>query len=263
MFEGIVLGIIQGIAEWLPVSSEGFIVLAKVHFFGGDNIEEIIKGALLLHLGTVLAAVVYLRKELMMVIKTLFHYKRASSDQQHILQFLIVATLISGIIGFVLLKAVTQIEFDISQLSRVVTMIIAGLLVVTGFLQLKAARSGRRQGKDLRTVDAWWLGLAQGFAALPGLSRSGLTVATFLLRNFDKTSALKLSFLMSIPIVFAGNIILNYNVAVFTPEMWWGLLASFIFGLITIDILIRVARKVNFGYFVLVFAALTFIAVFI
>lgn len=263
MFEGIILGFVQGIAEWLPVSSEGLIVLVKVNFFGVHDVEEIIKGALLLHLGTVLAAVVYLRHEFWTVIKTFFSYSSSDLEQKRIVQFLVGSTLITGVIGFAILFLIKTVEIPIESVSKYFTLLVAGLLLVTGFLQLKATRIGHKQARDLSMSDSVWIGIAQGFAALPGLSRSGLTVATFLLRDFDKTWALKLSFMMSVPVVLAGNVLLNYNFAIFTAEMWWGLLASFVFGLLTIDLLMRVARRINFGYFVLVFAALTFLAVFI
>jgi len=98
---------------------------------------------------------------------------------------------------------------------------------------------------------------------LPGLCRSGFTVSALLLRLFDVQDALKLSFFMSLPIVLAGNIILNFNDLIFSNELIWGLIFSFIFGLLTIDLLLKIAKRINFGYFVLIFGLLLLGSVFV
>ena len=104
--------------------------------------------------------------------------------------------------------------------------------------------------------DAIILGIVQGMAILPGLSRSGLTISTLLLRKFDDTHALTLSFLMSLPVVFGGNILLNANAFLFTTSNLWGSLFAFGFGLATIHLLLKVSQRLNFGYFVLLFGVL-------
>lgn len=263
MLEGIVLGIIQGVTEWLPVSSEGLIVLVKVNFFGGDDLSVLIRDVLLLHMGTFLAAFIYFRKDVWRLFKSLLNFKQSDKEQQNILKFLIITTVISSLAGFLIIQALGNVTVDLNNFSKIITVLIAALLFVTAWLQLKSQRNGKKQAKDITNCDSYWLAIAQGVAALPGLSRSGLTVSALLLRNFDKTWALKLSFLMSLPIVLVGNILLNYNVAAFSPTMWWGLLFSFISGWITIDLLLRMARRINFGYFVLFFAIITLAAVFI
>ena len=85
MLEQIILGTIQGIAEWLPVSSEGILVLIKTNFFAEQGLEEAIKQILFLHLGTFLAALVYFRKDVLSLIKTLFNYKSANLETKKIL----------------------------------------------------------------------------------------------------------------------------------------------------------------------------------
>jgi undecaprenyl-diphosphatase len=98
-------------------------------------------------------------------------------------------------------------------------------------------------------------------AVLPGLSRSGLTISALLLRKFDNASALKLSFLMSLPVVLGGNIVLNFKYFTFSTELLLGLIFSFIFGLLTISLLLKIARKVNFGWFVLIFGVVMIISI--
>ena len=100
----------------------------------------------------------------------------------------------------------------------------------------------------------------QGLSTLPGISRSGSTVSVLLLDKVDKTEALRLSFLMSLPIVLAGNIFFNLKGFAFSFNMLYGLFFSFVFGILTIHALIKVSKKINFGYFVLIFGLLMIVA---
>jgi undecaprenyl-diphosphatase len=261
MLENAILGIIQGIAEWLPVSSEGLLVLAKTHLFSSqEGLGAIIRQALFLHFGTFLAALIYFRKDVLQIIKGLFQYKSQSKEIQNLICFLLIATLISGLLGLVLIKLLSDLATQFTAAGRFITLLIGFLLLATGYLELKARRSGYRTLKDLKIVDSIILGIVQGFSALPGLSRSGLTVSALLLRKFDESYALKLSFLLSLPIVLAGNIILNFDIGVWSMETLTGLFFSFIFGLATIHALLKIARRINFGYFVLLFGILTILS---
>lgn len=263
MFEFTILGIIQGIAEWLPVSSEGAIVLTQVTFFDSVNFDQIIQTALWLHLGTFLAALVYFWKDVVRILGSLFHYKQAPVEQQYLVRFLIISTLISGVLGYALISVLASVFDQFESSARVIVIAVGVLLLVTAYLQFRAKHGGTRQLSQLSVSDSVLLGLVQGFAALPGLSRSGLTVSALLIRGFDKELALRVSFIMSLPIVFAGNIILQWSNPNFSPEALVGLLFSFIFGLATIHGLIKLAEKINFAYFILFFALLTFISAFI
>jgi len=264
MFEQVVLGTIQGIAEWLPVSSEGLIVLAKTNLFANqESFALTIRQALFLHLGTFLAAFIYFFKDIIMLFKALFDYKNQSVEIQKLIKFLFISTLISGLLGILLLNLVSQLADTFGSTGKFVTIFIGLLLIITGVLELKAKTSGYKELHDLKMIDSVFLGIAQGFSALPGLSRSGLTVSVLLLRKFNKTITLKLSFLMSLPIVLGGNIVLNRDVWQWPPETYTGLVVAFIFGLLTIHLLLKLSDKINFGLFVLFFAFLTILSVFI
>ncbi len=281
IFESIILGAVQGIAEWLPVSSEGLIFLIKINFFNsGEGVMEITSLALFLHFGTFLAALVYFWKDVsrllkpsfllpflrgeygghsvMGIIKNATHIKRNTDIK--LLRFLFFSTLISGSLGFTLLKVFEGFEETFFEKTKLITIVVGVLLLLTAFLQFKAKKGGKRFKEDLARDDSILLGLAQGFAVLPGLSRSGLTVSTLLLRKFNEESALKLSFLMSMPIVLAGNIILNINDTCISYSKLIALASSFIFGLITIDLLLKLAKKINFAWFVLVFGLLMIVS---
>lgn len=260
MIESIVLGIIQGIAEWLPVSSEGMIALAETHLFGRSGLEHIVKFALFLHLGTLGASVLYFRKDIARLLKTLFQYAKADQGKKKEFNFILISTLISAPLGLGLVMLLIGAEEQVEFSGRALTVIIGLLLLVTAYLQLKKKREGERTVENLTWKDNVLLGIAQGFAALPGLSRSGLTVSVLLLRKVDDVQSLRLSFLMSIPIILGGNILLNMNSGLWSKEGMWGLLFAFVFGLATIHLLLRIAKKVNFGYFVGIFGILMIIA---
>ena len=261
MLEQIILGAIQGVVEWLPVSSEGVILLVIKNFFDAEaGIGAIIHRALFLHLGTFLAALVYFRKDVILLFKALFDYKSASLETKKIFNFLLTATLISGLLGFVLLKAFIELEEQLFLSAKAITMAVGLLLLVTGWLQIKTKKDGVKKIRELSGKDGVLLGLVQALAALPGLSRSGLTVSVLLLRKFNSASALKLSFLMSLPIVLFGNLILNFNDFSFSLEAAVGLFFAFLFGILTIDLLLKTAKKFEFGWFVLGFGVLVILS---
>ena len=263
MLEQIILGTIQGIAEWLPISSEGAIVLTASKFFSNLDIETLLKNALFLHLGTFFAALVYFHREVAQIIKNVLKYPKLKEKDQNLIHFLLIATLVSGGIGFGAFSMIQDIELFTSNAGRGITILVGVALLITGLLQLQSDGKGKRTEDKLTPMDGLITGIAQGFAVVPGISRSGITVATLLMRDIDKRTALTLSFLLSLPIVLGGNIVLNANESVFNTEMLLGFVASFVFGLLTIDLLLKVARRINFGKFIIGFALLTLIAAFI
>jgi len=261
--EGIILGTIQGITEWLPISSEGVIVLVKTNFFGGINLDAMIRLALFLHLGTVCAALVYFWKDIVNLLGTLLRYKKAEVGQRKILLFLATATFMSGALGFLLLKTLEQFGGSLLSSGRMITLFVGIMLLVTSYFILKGKKSAPKEGRTPSFKDSVILGIAQGFAAIPGISRSGITVSSLLLLGFSETQALRLSFLLSIPIVLAGNVMLNLSSFEISQLTISGLIFSFIFGLITIHYFLKAAEKINFGYFALIFGILMISSIFI
>jgi undecaprenyl-diphosphatase len=265
MLEQFILGAIQGIAEWLPISSDGVIFLIKVKILQVPvDMQKIMYDILFLHLGTFFAALVYFWKEVKHLIFSAFSYKKSREEDRKTIWFIVLVTVISGVLGYLLLLWADQATDDISGATQIFVIVVGLLLALTGIIQLRAKNGGQKDAKDLKTKDSLLLGLVQGLSVLPGLSRSGLTVSALLLTKFSKKSALKLSFILSLPIVLAGNIILNFDQFL---HLGWdnllGILSAFVFGLITIKLLLKLADKINFGYFVLVFSALTIISAFI
>lgn len=256
MIESIILGFAQGVAEWLPISSEGLLVLLKVNVFKSSlSLNSLISYALFLHLGTFLAALVYFRKEVLDLLKSLFSNKRKEA-----VRFYIISTVITGIVGILILKLLGS--FELSS-AKWIMLLIGIALLVTAFLQFIKKGEQYKEEKDLKTIDSVILGILQGFSIIPGLSRSGLTVSGLLLRKFSDTTALKLSFIMSLPAVLAGNILLNLDKLALSPENLLGLLFSFLFGILTIHILLKLSQKINFAWFVLLFGLIVIASVFL
>ncbi len=256
------LGAVQGIFEWLPVSSEGMVTLARVHVFGG-TVSDAIRIALFLHVGTVCAAVVYFRKDVAALVRALFSWKRASQEVRALFWFIAAATIVTGAVGGALLQGIFASGIG-KGAGSFASALVGVLLVGTGIMQWRAREGGEsrtRRISDLTWKDALVFGAVQGLAVLPGFSRSGLTVSMLLLRRVHEEAAFRASFIASVPVVIGGNIVLELVQRGAVQEAGWaasvaGLIVSFVVGLATIHGLMRLARTVRFDIFIIGFGAL-------
>lgn len=255
-----VLGMVQGLAEWLPISSEGMIVLVRSWWFGG-GLGESITIALWLHLGTFLAALVYFRVEVLQLLRVPFQYKKASAEEVKTFWFLVVATLVTGVLGAPLLYVLTKISADATVLGRGATLLTGVALLITAWLLGRKGKVSTSTKSQPSLRDALILGLGQGLTIIPGLSRSGTTTALLLLRGLNSATALKLSFLMSLPVVLGANIILQAKASVtFSLQALFALLVAAVVGYVTIHSFLAFARRVRFESFVLLLALLVLLA---
>lgn len=240
MREYIILGLIQGLLEWIPVSSEGFLVLAGSGF-GFDNLIQL---ALWLHLGTLFSAAFYFRKDL---------FRIASGKDMELRHFLINSTAATAITGIPLYSMLNSSAFN-----GVWILAITGIgLIFTGWiLGKKKEHAGISK---LTKKHALRIGLLQGLAIIPGVSRSGLTVFGLAAQNYDQETALKVSFLMSIPVVLAGNVFLQVSGFGFQQEYLIALVVAFLIGLGTIHTLLKFSQKISFRWFCWFFGALALI----
>lgn len=263
IFQSIILGLIQGISEWLPVSSSGITALVLSNLYDINSVDKIIKSALWFHLGTFLAALIYFRVDVWNLIKLPFYWKSSSIKKRQTFRFLLISTIISGAIGAFILKFLASHESSLELTGKTITLVVGTFLFFTGLVQLKIRSKGKREEKDSDNSDGILLGISQGLAAFPGVSRSGITVGSLLLRRFSESTALRFSFLMSLPIVLLGNVALNLDKFSLEGNAIYGLIASFVFGIATIHGLMKLSKRVNFGWFVLVFAVLMILSVLI
>jgi len=241
-FQAIVLGIIQGTTEWLPISSQAMVFLFSRFFFDLGHIEAI-GVSVWLHSGTLLAAVIYFWKDILRILGNIF---QKDSLSQKVFLFLLLSTLMSGIIAFPLLFFVFLVEIP----KALFTIVIGLLLVIIAFLQKKSCGLGLcgKSLEFLKIQDSLIVGMVQGFAALPGFSRSGSTVAMLLFLKYSLKDAFYLSFLMSIPIVFLAQIALPIlqKEFIITIPLLVGTLVSGLVGFISIKALMEFAQKVSF-----------------
>ncbi|WP_256687475.1 undecaprenyl-diphosphate phosphatase [Halococcus qingdaonensis] len=243
----LIVGILQGIFEWLPISSEGNITL---YLTVVENVSPAVavQLSLFLHAGTALSALAYYRDEVAALLGEIPNWRpdRAFDRDRSELTFLVVATLATGVVG---LPAYVALEELVSQLAGGAFVALIGvLLIVTGFVQRGVeGRGGRRGTPDL--VDAVLVGGLQGLAILPGVSRSGTTASALLLRGHDGPSSFRLSFLLSIPAALGAGAIttLSDGIPAISPAMAAVALAtSAIVGYLTIDALMRLVERVSF-----------------
>jgi undecaprenyl-diphosphatase len=256
--EAIVVGVIQGVTEWLPISSEGMISLVMLNIFSRP-LHEAIPISIWLHTGTLLAAILYFRREIEEILRNFTAYLeniRADTEVNSITNFLIVSTFLTGIVGLPLFL------FSLDKLDipgEVATALIGLLLILTGVSQrYTKGRIGQRRKATI--TDGVLVGGVQAFSVFPGLSRSGLTVSALLFRGYTGRRALKLSFLMSIPAILGAEVGMVFLKSFRLDfPMMIAMLTSFVFGYLTIKTLMGVAEKVNFGGFCIFIGLLSFV----
>lgn len=249
MLEAIILGVIQGITEWLPVSSEGLVATTSTLLFKNDPSTSI-GITLWLHIGTACSAIVVFRKNILEIIKQFITSPENPTNES---AFLIISVIVSALIGLpilILIKEAVSTEL-LQNSTGIFTAIIGVFMIVTGIIIRNKNMTSKKNIHNINKLDALITGIGQGVAAIPGLSRSGLTTSILLIRGTSKTDSLTLSFLIGIPATIGAGVysVLSESVSL-SIENCIGLIVSFITGLITIKILLKLAEKINLGNFV-------------
>jgi len=231
------LGIIQGVFEWLPISSEGMVALVSQYLIKEINPLEV---AIFLHLGTLFAVLIYFRKDWVEVF---------SLRNNPLLYFLIIATFVSLVVGYSLYNVI----FDLAVGSSLLLLTGAGLLFTAYF-----HKSKRTSGMSFRKL-ALIAGFLQGLAVVPGFSRSGATIFGLSLGKFNPKEVLKISYMMSAPVTLAGAGFVFFKNPSFISDGWPALVLSFLVGIVSLRFLIKLASKIDFFKFALIFAVLCFL----
>ncbi|WP_144924254.1 undecaprenyl-diphosphate phosphatase [Halorubrum salsamenti] len=244
----ILAGIVQGIVEWLPVSSQGnlSLVLALV----GMEPDVALQLALFLQVGTTLSAATYYRGEIRTALEAVpgWRPRAAYEGDNAIASYIVVACLMTGLVGIPLYVFAVDL---VGQLTGGMFISVIGvLLIATGLLQL-ASESVSMGGHTAPTLtDSLLVGAVQGIAILPGISRSGMTTSAFLFRSYEPPAAFRLSFLLSIPASLGAAVLTLLSAGglpgISPTAALVALSVSAIVGYLTIDALMRVVDRVPF-----------------
>lgn len=253
IIEAIIFGIVQGLTEFLPISSTAHIVITQLILgttFPGLTFE------IYLHIASIFAVMIYFRKDLIQVIVGFFSYFTSRTKENRV-QFLfglyiIVATIITGGLGLVL--------SDFIGVTMKTPPFIAGALIVTGFGLIfieRVHRYGSRTEKDMTFLDSIIVGLGQTLAVLPGISRSGSTLIVALLVGLNRETAVRYSFLLAIPVILGSTVLAVGDVstevfaAIGTPALVISFITTFIFSWLGIIWLIDFLKRSKLIYFAL------------
>jgi len=254
----VLMGVLQGVAEFLPISSSGHLALFQ-HFFGVENYEETqMFFTVLLHLGTLISVCVYYWRDVIDMIREFFlgirdlTVRRGRGAPPPPTRRLVMMIIVATLPLFAILPVKGLVEDAMSN----VTFVSVALLA-TGFILFFSDRMarGRKNARNATVADALLVGCAQAVGTLPGISRSGITISAGLLRGFDRTFAVRFSFLMSLPAVLGANILslkdaLEAGVDLeMLPIYLVGMVVSGVVGYFAIRLVNLLADKGKFGNF--------------
>ncbi|QEG34040.1 undecaprenyl-diphosphate phosphatase [Bythopirellula goksoeyrii] len=246
IFEIILLAIVQGLTEFLPVSSSGHLVVANAIFqsLGSEPVKDLVEVEIVLHLGTLLAVLVYYRREIL----------RLFTSDRRLIPLLILGTIPAAVIGIYLKKGLPAATSDLILANPLV----AGFCFpVTAVLLWWASNrtEGSTDYKQLNWQDTLKIGMLQAFALLPGISRSGATIAGGLGVGLQRESASTFAFLLAIPAIAGGGVLEMLEAlkegTTGTPlgTLAVGFLISFVVGLAALALLIRFVRRGRLAMF--------------
>lgn len=254
--QAILLGIVQGITEFLPVSSSGHLQIAKALL--GVELEENLTFDIALHAATVLSTIVVLWGEVWRLLRGLFS-RRFTPEQAYVLK-LVVSMIPIGIVGFCFKDSI-----DALLDSPAILLIVGAMLLVTAALLAFAYYARPRSRETISYRDAFIIGLAQAVAVMPGLSRSGSTIATGLLLGNRKSAVAQFSFLMVLAPIL-GEMLLTVvkgelTAGVAAGPMAAGFLAAFVTGCLACKFMIEIVKRGKLVWFALYCAAAGIVAI--
>ncbi|MBA6157291.1 undecaprenyl-diphosphate phosphatase [Tenacibaculum sp. S7007] len=256
LLEAIILGIIQGLTEFLPVSSSGHLELAKAILGDTSVPEESLTFTVVLHFATALSTLVVFRKEVAEIFKGLFQFKW---NEEMKFSLKIILSMIPAVIVGLLFEEQLEAFFGGKIL------FVGAMLLVTAVLLLLADKA-KNTTKDVSFSNSVIIGVSQAIAMLPGISRSGATISTSVLLGIDRTKAARFSFLMVVPLIFgkiakdllSGDI--NFQSSEIAP-ISAGFIAAFLAGLLACNWMIALVKKSKLSYFSIYCAVVGLIAI--
>ena len=270
LIQSVLMGIVQGLSEFLPISSSAHLVFTSNFYKVFKGIEIVQESNqevfldIMLHLGTLIAVLIFFRKEIMQILNALYFglkNKDYSSLDFKYGAYIFLGTIITALIAFPLNEVAEFLVFK--------PAIVGILLVFTGILLLSSEALAKKivNKKEISLKSSILIAIAQGLAALPGFSRSGLTIATGLLNGLDRTTAARYSFLLSIPIILGASMVYPFIKLDFHEVISYnwtaiivGTIVSGIVGYICIKYFLKFVSKFSlgiFGYYCLIVGIFT------
>ncbi|NVK08697.1 MAG: undecaprenyl-diphosphate phosphatase [Tenacibaculum sp.] len=256
LLEAIILGIIQGLTEFLPVSSSGHLELAKALFGDTSVPQESLTFTVVLHAATALSTIVVFRKEIAEIFRGLFQFKW--NEEMQFSVKIILSMIPAVVIGL-------TFEKELESFFGGKVLLVGFMLLVTAVLLLLADKA-KNTNKSVSFKSSVIIGISQAIAMLPGISRSGATISTSVLLGVDRTKAARFSFLMVVPLILgkvAKDILsgdINFQSSEIVP-LSAGFVAAFISGLLACTWMIALVKKSKLSYFSLYCAIVGLIAI--
>ncbi|CAM1360042.1 Undecaprenyl-diphosphatase [Tenacibaculum sediminilitoris] len=256
LLEAIILGIIQGLTEFLPVSSSGHLEIAKVLFGDTSVPQESLTFTVVLHAATALSTIVVFRKEIAEIFKGLFQFKW--NEEMQFSVKIILSMIPAVVIGL-------AFEKELESFFGGKILLVGFMLLVTAVLLLLADKA-KNTNRSVSFKSSVIIGISQAIAMLPGISRSGATISTSVLLGVDRTKAARFSFLMVVPLILgkvAKDILsgdINFQSSEIVP-LSAGFIAAFISGLLACTWMIALVKKSKLSYFSLYCAIVGLIAI--
>ena len=264
--QAILMGIVQGLSEFLPISSSAHLVFTSNFYKVIKNIpivqssNEEVFFDIMVHLGTLIAVLIFFRKDIMNILKAMWHAlknKDWSDKEAKLGLYICVGTIITIVLALPINEIAEKLVYK--------PAIVGGLLFITGFILLYSEHKSKKLEKKTDNVDlktSILIGLAQGLAALPGFSRSGWTIATGLFCGLDRITSARYSFLLSIPIILGASMVyplVKIDVAEAVGYNWSAIIAgtivSGITGYLCIKYFMKFISKFSlaiFGYYCII-----------
>lgn len=255
-FDAIILGIIQGLTEFLPVSSSGHLELAKV-ILGGDSVpQESMLMIVVLHAATALSTIVVFRKDIFQIIKGLFQFK--NNDELKFSLNVVLSMIPAAAVGVLL-------DEEIEAFFGGKVLLIGSMLLITAVLLIFADRA-KSTDKKVGVRHAILIGISQAIAIFPGISRSGATISTSVLLGIDREKAARFSFIMVLPLILgkmAKDILDGAFNEVSGSIMIYiiGFIAAFITGILACTWMIKLVKNSKLKYFAFYCAIVGLIAI--
>ncbi|MBQ0051115.1 MAG: undecaprenyl-diphosphate phosphatase [Treponema sp.] len=264
VLQSVLLGILQGVAEFLPISSSGHLTVAQA-LFGLDEVPVLFD--VMLHLATLAAVVIYFRKKIARLFQTLFRWiarkpqPEAQIDSTDLLSgtdelgkktiiAVILATFVTAALGILTSKLIPELPIQFTCMGFLVT---AGFLIFSSLYEKKQS-STESQNKGISVLQALFVGFMQGIGTLPGISRSGSTIAGAQLAKINRTAAGEFSFIISIPAILGAFVLEAKDLGEVSSSIGAipviaGCIAAFIAGYFSLACLMKLIKKGRLEFF--------------